>query len=119
MLKLDVHDQGGHGRFVTPDGRKLEITLHSDDWPFAVERDALILVLRDQGAEVPFATAWSSVDEEDIALSLSWLRILPRPRRSRSGRVERGPQCCACWTKASISFISTGLNRCGTSIIRK
>jgi hypothetical protein len=75
LLKLDVQDQGGHGRFVTPDGRKLEITLHSDDWPFAVERDALILVVQDQGSDIPFATAWSSVDEEDISLSLSWLRI--------------------------------------------
>jgi hypothetical protein len=75
LLRLDVQDQGGRGHFVTPDGRKLEITLHSDDWPFAVERDALILELQDQGAEIPFATAWSSVDEEDISLSLNWLRI--------------------------------------------
>ena len=51
-MKLDVQDQGGHGRFVTPDGRKLEITLHSDDWPFAAERDALILVVQDQGSEI-------------------------------------------------------------------
>jgi CpeT/CpcT family (DUF1001) len=89
LVKLDVQDQGGHGRFVTPDGRKLELTLHSDDWPFAVERDALILVVRDQGAEVPFATAWSSVDEEQIALNLSWLRIrcgptVPDPDELRS-----------------------------------
>ena len=75
LLKLDVQDQGGHGRFVTPDGRKIEITLHSEDWPFAAERDSLILVVKDQGAAVPFATAWASVDEEDISLSLSWLRI--------------------------------------------
>jgi CpeT/CpcT family (DUF1001) len=75
LLRLDVQDQGGRGRFVTPDGRKLEITLHSDDWPFAVERDALILVLRDQGAEIPFATAWASMDAEAITLSLNWLRI--------------------------------------------
>jgi hypothetical protein len=75
LLKLDIQDQGGHGRFVTPDGRKIEITLHSDDWPFAVERDSLILVVRDQGAEIPFATAWASIDEEDISLNLSWLRI--------------------------------------------
>ena len=75
LLKLDIKDQGGHGRFVTPDGRKIEITLHSEDWPFAAERDSLILVVKDQGAEVPFATAWASVDEEDISLSLSWLRI--------------------------------------------
>jgi hypothetical protein len=75
LLRVDVQDQGGHGRFVTPDGRKLEITLHSEDWPFAIERDALILVVQDQGAEIPFATAWSSVDEEDITLNLNWLRI--------------------------------------------
>lgn len=75
LLRLDVQDQGGRGRFVTPDGRKLEIILHSDDWPFAVERDALILVIRDQGSEIPFATAWSSIDEEDVVLNLNWLRI--------------------------------------------
>jgi hypothetical protein len=75
LLKLDVQDQGGHGRFVTPDGRKLELTLHSDDWPFAVERDALILVIQDQGSEIPFATAWSSVDEDDVFLDLNWLRV--------------------------------------------
>ncbi|MDB6089589.1 MAG: CpeT/CpcT family [Gammaproteobacteria bacterium] len=75
LVKLDVQDQGGHGRFVTPDGRKIELTLHSDDWPFAVERDALILVVQDQGAEIPFATAWSSTDEEQISIDLSWLRI--------------------------------------------
>ena len=75
LLRLDVQDQGGHGRFVTPDGRKLEITLHSDDWPFAVERDSLILVVRDQGSNIPVATAWSAIDQEDISLSLGWMRI--------------------------------------------
>jgi hypothetical protein len=75
LIRLDVQDQGGHGRFVTPDGRKLEVTLHSDDWPFAVERDALILVVQDQEAEIPFATAWSSIDTEEISLNLNWLRI--------------------------------------------
>jgi len=75
LLRLDVQDQGGHGRFVTPDGRKLELILHSDDWPFAVERDALILVIQDQGSQIPFATAWSSIDEADVQLNLNWLRI--------------------------------------------
>jgi len=75
LLKLDVPDQGGHGHFVTPDGRKIVITLHSEDWPFAVERDSLILIVQDQGSDVPFATAWSSIDEEDISLNLGWLRI--------------------------------------------
>ena len=94
LVKLDVQDQGGHGRFVTPDGRKIEITLHSEDWPFAVERDSLILIVRDQGSDVPFATAWSSVDEEDIALNLSWLRIRCGPAApdtdELSAKVERG-----------------------------
>jgi hypothetical protein len=94
LVQLDVQDQGGRGRFVTPDGRKLELTLHSDDWPFAVERDALILVVQDQGADVPFATAWASVDEEQIALNLSWLRIrcgpiVPDPDELRS---DAGPR---------------------------
>jgi hypothetical protein len=75
LLRLDVQDQGGHVRFATPDGRKLELTLHSDDWPFALERDALILVIQDQGSRIPFATAWSSVDEEDVQLNVNWLRI--------------------------------------------
>ena len=94
LLKLDVQDQGGHGRFVTPDGRKIEITLHSEDWPFAAERDSLILIVRDQGAQVPFATAWSSVDEEDISLNLGWLRIRCGPAApdtdELSTKVERG-----------------------------
>ena len=89
LLRLDVQDQGGRGRFVTPDGRKLELTLHSDDWPFALERDALILVVQDQGAEIPFATAWSSVDESDVQLNLNWLRIRCGPtvpgQRSMNG----------------------------------
>lgn len=75
LVRLDVQDQGGHGRFVTPDGRKLEIVLHSDDWPFALERDALILVLKEQDAAIPLAAAWSALDEGDISLTLSWLRI--------------------------------------------
>jgi hypothetical protein len=94
LVRLDVQDQGGHGRFVTPDGRKLELTLHSDDWPFAVERDALILEVQDQGAEVPFATAWSSLDQEEISLNLSWLRIrcgpvVPDPEELRSNAGPR------------------------------
>jgi hypothetical protein len=75
LLRLDLQDQGGHGRFVTPDGRRLELTLHSDDWPYAAERDALILVVQEQGAETPFAIAWASVDEGDVQLSLDWLRV--------------------------------------------
>jgi hypothetical protein len=75
LVRLDIQDQGGHGRFVTPDGHKFELTLHSDDWPFAVERDALILVIQEQGADIPLATAWSSLDEPDVRLDLKGLRV--------------------------------------------
>jgi hypothetical protein len=75
LLRLDLQDQGGHGRFTTPDGRRLELTLHSDDWPFAAERDALILEVQDQGAKIPSAIAWASVDEGDVQLNLDWLRV--------------------------------------------
>jgi hypothetical protein len=96
LLKLDVQDQGGRGQFVTPDGRKLQLTLHSDDWPFAVERDALILLVQDQGAEIPFATAWASADAEEISLNLNWLRIrcgptVPDPDELRSDARAPGP----------------------------
>ena len=90
LIRLDIQDQGGHGRFVTPDGRKLEITLHSDDWPFAVERDALILVVRDQASEIPFATAWSSIDTEQITLNLNWLRIRCGPTAPDLDELQAG-----------------------------
>ena len=45
LARLDLHDQGGRARFATPDGRKFELTLHREDWPFASDRDALILLL--------------------------------------------------------------------------
>src|SRR5581483_2834794 len=47
LARLDLHDQGGRADFVTPDGRRLELTLHSQDWPFMTDRDALILLLQD------------------------------------------------------------------------
>jgi hypothetical protein len=75
FAKLDLHDQGGRARFVTPDGRKLELTLHSRDWPFAADRDALILLLEDQGKDVPFASAWAQMDAEQITLKLGWLQV--------------------------------------------
>jgi hypothetical protein len=95
LIRLDVQDQGGHGRFVTPDGRKLEITLHSDDWPFAVERDALIQVLQDQGTQIPFATAWSSIDTEEISLNLNWLRIRCGPTAPDPDELQAQTQATA------------------------
>jgi hypothetical protein len=75
LARLDVHDQGGHAHFVTPDGRKLELTLHSQDWPFMTDRDALILLVQDQVQSTPLASAWTEIDSDDISINIGWLRV--------------------------------------------
>ena len=75
LLTLDLYEAGGRGRFTTPDGRELELTLHGRDWPFVVDRDALLLLLQEQGAQRPLATAWAQLDEQQIVLELGWLRV--------------------------------------------
>jgi CpeT/CpcT family (DUF1001) len=75
LLTLDLYEAGGRGRFVTPDGRSLELTLHGRDWPFAVDRDALLLLLQEQGADSPLATSWAQMDAQQIALELGWLAV--------------------------------------------
>ncbi len=75
FVTLELYEAGGHGRFVTPDGRTLELTLHGRDWPFAVDRDALLLLLQEQGAERALATAWAQMDEQQIELDLGWLAV--------------------------------------------
>ena len=75
LLTLDLYESGGRGHFVTPDGRALELTLHGRDWPFAGDRDALILLLQEAGQDAPFATAWAQMDAQRIALELGWLQV--------------------------------------------
>ncbi len=75
LLRLELHDQGGKARFSTPDGRKLELTLHSQDWPYMADRDALILLLQDPVQNVPLASAWSEIDSDDVAIDLGWLVV--------------------------------------------
>ncbi|HZO20940.1 MAG TPA: CpcT/CpeT family chromophore lyase [Steroidobacteraceae bacterium] len=75
LVRLDLHDQGGIGHFVTPDGRKLELTLHSQDWPFMPDRDALILLVQDQSETTPLATVWTQVDDDEISADLGWLKV--------------------------------------------
>ena len=75
LVTLDLYEEGGRGRFVTPDGRALELTLHGRDWPFALDRDALILLLQEQGGGSPFASAWAQMDAQQIALELGWLSV--------------------------------------------
>jgi hypothetical protein len=75
LLTLDLYEAGGHARFVTPDGRALELTLHGRDWPFAVDRDALLLLLQEQDGDSPLATAWAQMDTQRISLELGWLEV--------------------------------------------
>jgi len=75
LVKLDLHDQGGRARFLTPDGRRLELTLHSQDWPFMIDRDALILLVQDQAESEPLASAWTEIDATQISVSLGWLNV--------------------------------------------
>jgi len=75
LLTLELYEAGGHARFATPDGRALEITLHGHDWPFAVDRDALLLLLQEQDGDGPLATSWAQMDEQQVALELGWLEV--------------------------------------------
>jgi hypothetical protein len=146
LVRLDLHDQGGRAHFATPDGRKFELTLHSQDWPFMTDRDALILLLQDSELNTTLASAWTEIDADDIAINLGWMRIycgsivpnsdelyvdwlqLPAaiaaehslPVRHATQRRDFG------WRNAylvllssSMSASSSGLNLSGTSIIRK
>jgi hypothetical protein len=75
LVRLDLHDQGGRARFTTPDGRKFELSLHSEDWAFASDRDALILLLEDPGTSIPVASSWTALDARQIAIDLGWMNV--------------------------------------------
>ncbi len=70
QLVVELPDHGGRARFSTPDGRSFELELHSQDWPFDVNRDALILLLHQLGGGGGRASSWSSVDADRITVEL-------------------------------------------------
>lgn len=84
LEQMDLQDQGGTGEILTPDGRRLKLTLHSQDWPYAAEHDSLVLLLSEPGQIIPLATSWAVVDEDRISLCVGWLRV-------RCGSVEPSP----------------------------
>jgi CpeT/CpcT family protein DUF1001 len=88
LARLDVHDQGGRARFTSPDGRKFEVSLHSEDWPFASERDALILVLQQPNAPEPVASAWTDLEASQIAIDLGWMTVRCGPLVPETNEVE-------------------------------
>ncbi len=75
LQRLEVRDQGGRARFATPDGRMLELILHSQDWPFMGERDALILMIQVAGADAPLGSGWAEIDSQQVSLQADWLRV--------------------------------------------
>lgn len=79
LTSLDVHDQGGKVRFTTPDGRVYEIALHSRDWPFDSNRDALILILQEAGAVAPLASSWTGLGDRQIEVDLGWMNVACGP----------------------------------------
>jgi hypothetical protein len=76
LRRLDLRDEGGRAQFSTPDGRTLDLVLHSQDWPFLGERDALILMVQEERPQpVTVGSAWSEIDTQNVSLELDWLRV--------------------------------------------
>jgi hypothetical protein len=87
LLRLDLHDQGGHARFTAPDGRKFDLSLHTEDWPFASERDSLLLLLEQPNDPDPIASAWTDPDAKQIGIDLGWMKIRCGPLVPETGEV--------------------------------
>ena len=84
---MDLHDQGGHARFNAPDGRKFDLSLHTEDWPFASERDALLLLLEQPNDPDPIASAWTDLEATQIGIDLGWLKVRCGPLVPETGEV--------------------------------
>jgi hypothetical protein len=87
IVRLDLHDQGGHARFGTPDGRRFDLSLHTEDWPFASDRDALLLLLEQPNDPDPVASAWTDPDAKQIAIELGWLNVRCGPVVPETGEL--------------------------------
>jgi hypothetical protein len=73
---MNVHDQGGRARFRTPDGRGFELQLHSRDWPYDANRDALILIVREiAGTGSSVASSWTQYDAQQIGVDLGAMEV--------------------------------------------
>jgi hypothetical protein len=87
ILRLDLHDQGGHARFTTPDRRQFDLSLHTEDWPYASDRNALLLLLEQPDDPSPVASAWKGLDARQISIELGWLNIRCGPLAPESAEV--------------------------------
>ena len=79
LQRVELRDEGGRAQFTTPDGRTLDLVMHSLDWPFLGERDALILIVQEEHPRQPepltVGSAWSEIDTQQLSLQLDWLRV--------------------------------------------
>ena len=73
LQRVELRDEGGHAQIATPDGRTLDLVMHSLDWPFLSERDALLLMVQEK--QITVGSAWSEIDTQQIGLQLDWLRV--------------------------------------------
>jgi hypothetical protein len=85
LSTVDLHDQGGRAKFTTPDGKEFELELHSRDWPFDTNRDALILMVQASGATAPMASSWTGLQDSQIAVDLGWMAISCGPFAPQDG----------------------------------
>jgi hypothetical protein len=75
LAVVELHDQGGHARYTSPEGLAYELELHSNDWPFDANRDALILIVRELAADAPVASSWADLGVSEIAVRLETLEV--------------------------------------------
>jgi hypothetical protein len=87
IARPDLHDQGGHARFTAPDGRRFDLSLHTQAWPFASERDSLLLLLEQPNDPDPVASAWTDPNAKQIGIDLGWLRVRCGPLVPETGEV--------------------------------
>ncbi len=76
LATLDLHDQGGRAHLGTPDGRSFQIELHSGDWPFDPNRDALVLTVRELSGQGRVVSSWAELDAPQIEAELDGFDVL-------------------------------------------
>jgi hypothetical protein len=70
LLNVAVADQGGRAQFSLPDGRAMQLTLHSEDWPFDASNQALLLILQELAPGAASVRSWGSAHAEQVTAAL-------------------------------------------------
>jgi hypothetical protein len=70
LLTVDVADHGGSADFSLPDGRAFRLILHSDDWPFDANNQALMLILQDLAPGGATVRSWTPTFAHQVTASM-------------------------------------------------